>query len=116
MSVGVYSPRDGYSMSGASANTTGSAFDFRASNGFFLSRIQASGLAAGFANSGIVQIQHSIDATAYDTIAAITASAGSTINTWFSAGAYGYIRSLTTIYSGATGTGVITHQFMPGYV
>lgn len=97
----------------ASAQVTGLTGDFRASNGNFVMQYLGSGTNAGFGNSALLRIDHSIDGTVWQQLALITASGtGTQVQTWFSAGAYSYLRAvLPSVYSGATGTGVVSVSF-----
>lgn len=118
MGVGVYSPIEAYWFTGGSpvGVTTSSALDLRASNGNFIHWISGSGLAAGAANSALLNLQHSFDLTAWWSLSITTASAPSFVTAQFSGGAYAYLRSVATIYSGATGTGAPYQAVYAGHV
>lgn len=118
------SDHGGYSHSAASASGTGSALDFRASNGNFLLWFSASAQGAANASGGAsatLFLQHSHDLTAWTNIgvvmtASATGAAASTFTASYSAGAYGFVRTfVTAVFSAAqTGTGVIYTYLQPG--
>lgn len=97
------------SLTGAKAQVSGNIADLRASIGTFCFELLGSGTNAGFGNSAIVEVQHSLDQTNWLTLTTLTASGtGTFTQTWYSAGAYSFVRANTKlVYSGATGTGVI---------
>lgn len=100
------------SLTGAMAQVSGNAIDLRAGQGAFCLQLSASGTNAGFGNSALVKIEHTLDpntAVGWIQLTLLTASGtGTFTQTWYSAGAYAFVRaSLPAVYSGATGTGVI---------
>ncbi len=116
----IRSDRGGYSLSGISASSTGSAIDMRGTNGAFMLILSASGGASGGA-SATVYVQHSHDLTAWMQMGQlVTASATGTVNSLYSAQfsgmAYGYVRvNATAVFSAAqTGTGAVWAYIMPG--
>lgn len=99
-------------LTGALAQVSGKIIDLRASQGAFCFNLSASGTNAGFGNSALVKLEHTLDtntATGWVTLTLLTASGTGTLTqTWYSAGAYAFVRATTpSVWSGATGTGVI---------
>ena len=109
MAFGVGTNLYTQSLTGALAQVSGNIADLRGSRGIFCFQVSASGTNAGFGNSAHVVLEHSIDLIAWNQLLLTTASGTGTLTqTWFSAGAYSYVRANTLrVYSGATGTGVI---------
>lgn len=108
----------GYLLSAVSAEVTGMAqLDLRATNGHFLLWTSGSSNGPTAGASAIIQVQHSHNTTGWTNLGAVfTASAGGVYTASYSAGAYGYLRSIVTkCYSAAqTGTGTIYQFVQPG--
>lgn len=113
MTFGIYSPLYISSLTLASSQQTGVSGDFRASNGRFVLQYVGSGTNAGFGNSALLRVDHSIDTVNWFPLATVTASGTGTLGQlFFSGGAYSYLRAvLPSVYSGATGTGVVSVAF-----
>lgn len=103
--------RQGYLLSGVSANRTGSALDLRAAPhvGYLY-----------YANDGgqsaIFGLQASHDLTAWMTINSLTALNSAAGTGQFSAGYYPYLRAVCTAYSGGGHTGVLSVYYAAGIV
>lgn len=107
MPYGVH--REGYLLSGISANGTGSALDLRAAptHGYLYYTNQGG-------QSAIFGLQASHDLTAWMNINSLTATNSATGTGQFSAGYYPYIRAVCTAYSGAGHTGILSVYYAAG--
>lgn len=107
-------------LSGISAEGTGTVtIDCRGSNGVFIRWYSGSAEGPAGASAGasaIYSLLHSHDQAHWVVLETLTASAGQNGATWFSAGAYAYLRAqVNECYSAAeTGTGAIWVHIQPG--
>jgi len=104
----VHVERTGYSISGLSAAQTGSALDTRACYNYGYLFYKAS------AESGIFNLEGAHDLTAWMVIGTYTATATQT-GTAQIAGYFPYVRAnLTSVFSGASKTGIVWVHYAGG--
>lgn len=104
----IYTQREGYLISGRSANTLGSALDLRACPpiGYLYYFCSAA--------SAIFGLEASHDRTAWVAINSITAAADTTGTAQYSAGYYPYLRAVSTAYSGSNTTAQLWVYYAAG--
>jgi hypothetical protein len=104
----IHSHREGYLISGASANGIGSALDLRAAppHGYLYYFASAA--------SAIFGLEASHDKTAWVPINSITASGNATGTGQYSAGYYPYLRARMTAYSGSNTTAQLWVYYAAG--